>query len=172
MSLCTRPLPRSHKQSCSPFLSEFSLLFFCHNPVHQERFDPDPQGHLSDWSRESEEGTWERTDKRGAETKTGVWKHQWCLSQVGKLNIDLTCTRVTLPQLLMVTYVVAVVVKSTRTSVLLCRSITELWEATVESNYSLMNITYSTGNSQNWSSSFTALQGNNLTFSEPVSHTW
>lgn len=33
---------------CSPF--SFLLFVFMHNLVHQEGFDPDPEGHLSDWS--------------------------------------------------------------------------------------------------------------------------
>lgn len=53
-------------------ITHSSHFFFSHNPVYQERSDLDPQGHLSDWSREGEERTRERTDKGGAETKTGV----------------------------------------------------------------------------------------------------
>lgn len=67
------------------FLALLTVLtsFFFLLSVDQERFDLDPQGYLSDWSREGEERTRERTDKGGAKTKAGVWKHQWCLSQVG-----------------------------------------------------------------------------------------
>lgn len=95
--------------SCIAHSSHFHI--FSHNPVYQERSDLDPQGHLSDWSREGEERTRERTNKRGAETKTGVWKHQWCLSQVGLLF-----TRGTLVHLVIVTFVVNTVAKNTRTS--------------------------------------------------------
>lgn len=59
-----------------------TLTSFFHNPVYQARSDPDPEGHLSSWSGEGEERTRERTDKGGAQTKTRVWKHQRCLSQV------------------------------------------------------------------------------------------
>lgn len=44
--------------SCSPF----SFLLFVHYPVYQEGFDPDPEGHLSDWSREGKERARERPD--------------------------------------------------------------------------------------------------------------
>lgn len=35
----------------------FCFVCFSHNPVYQERYDLDTQGHLSDWSREGEERT-------------------------------------------------------------------------------------------------------------------
>lgn len=68
------PLLFSHVAYSSHFL--FWFLFCFDDPVHQERFDLDPQRHLPDWSREGEERTRERPNQGGAETKTGVWKHQ------------------------------------------------------------------------------------------------
>ena len=60
----------------SPFflvlLIVLTSVFFFHNPVHQERFDLDPEGHLSDWSREGEERAREGADQGGAETENGV----------------------------------------------------------------------------------------------------
>lgn len=52
--------------------SSYFSGFFKILTVHQERPDPYPQGHLSDWSREGEERTRERTDKGSAEEETGV----------------------------------------------------------------------------------------------------
>lgn len=66
-----------------PDIAHSSHFLFSHHPVYQERLDLDSQGDLSDWSRESEERTREGADKGGAETKAGVWEHQWRLSQVG-----------------------------------------------------------------------------------------
>lgn len=43
--------------------SRFSFFGFCiQNLVHQEGLDPDPKGHLSDWSWEGEERARERPD--------------------------------------------------------------------------------------------------------------
>lgn len=112
------PLPQSHSFFFSFFGFAHSSHFFFFLPVHKERSDLDTEGHLSDWSREGEKGTRERTDKGGAQAKTGVWEHQWCFSQVG---LQFRGNTTAPPPLQTVTTVADTVVENTRTGCLVCQ---------------------------------------------------